>query len=36
MFHINACSLSKNFADLEYLFKSANISMILLEYQKQE
>ena len=26
MFHSNACSLNKNFADLEYLLKSTNIN----------
>ena len=26
MFHINACSLSKNFDDLEYLLKTTNMN----------
>ena len=28
MFHINACSLSKNFDDLEYLLKTTNFDII--------
>ena len=30
MFHINACSLSKNFDDLEYLLKTTNFDIIAI------
>ena len=30
MFHINACSLSKNFDDLEYLLKTTNMNFDFL------
>ena len=30
MFHINACSLSKNFDDLEYLLKTTNMNFNII------
>ena len=30
MFHINACSLSKNFDDIEYLLKTTNFDIIAI------
>ena len=30
MFHINACSLNKNFDDLEYLLKTANMNFDII------
>ena len=30
MFHINACSLSKNFDDLEYLLKTTNMNFDII------
>ena len=34
MFHINACSLRKNFADLEYLLKTANMNFDIIAISK--
>ena len=31
MFHINTCSLSKNFDDLEYLLKTTNMNFDIIE-----
>ena len=34
LFHINACSLSKNFDDLEYLFKTTNTNFDIIAISK--